>query len=76
MAPRLLHILGTASQAPTRHRNQNGYLVRWQLHGTPPDVTLFEAGEGTEQKPFFAFHEGSASRGRTQGPADRNANSP
>jgi ribonuclease Z len=30
---RELVILGTASQAPTRRRNHNGYLLRWDGEG-------------------------------------------
>ena len=29
MSARQLVVLGTASQVPTRHRNHNGYLLRW-----------------------------------------------
>ena len=34
MSVRELVILGTASQVPTRHRNHNGYLLRWDGEGT------------------------------------------
>ena len=37
---RELIVLGTASQAPTRHRNHNGYLLRWDGEGL-----LFDPGE-------------------------------
>jgi len=30
---RELVVLGTASQVPTRHRNHNGYLLRWDGEG-------------------------------------------
>ncbi len=44
-----LVILGTASQAPTRTRNHNGYLLRWDNHGL-----LFDPGEGTQRQLLFA----------------------
>jgi ribonuclease Z len=42
---RELVVLGTASQVPTRHRNQNGYLLRWDEEGI-----LFDPGEGTQRQ--------------------------
>jgi ribonuclease Z len=46
MSARELVILGTASQVPTRHRNHNGYLLRWDgTHGI-----LFDPGEGTQRQ--------------------------
>lgn len=41
--------LGTSSQAPTRHRNHNGYLVRWDGQGF-----LFDPGEGTQRQFILA----------------------
>lgn len=38
-------VLGTASQVPTRHRNHNGYLLRWDVEGL-----LFDPGEGTQRQ--------------------------
>ncbi|SDK61533.1 ribonuclease Z [Streptomyces indicus] len=38
-------MLGTASQVPTRHRNHNGYLLRWDGEGL-----LFDPGEGTQRQ--------------------------
>ncbi len=38
-------MLGTASQVPTRHRNHNGYLLRWDGEGI-----LFDPGEGTQRQ--------------------------
>jgi ribonuclease Z len=38
-------VLGTASQVPTRHRNHNGYLLRWDVDGF-----LFDPGEGTQRQ--------------------------
>lgn len=38
-------VLGTASQVPTRHRNHNGYLLRWDGGGI-----LFDPGEGTQRQ--------------------------
>jgi ribonuclease Z len=37
--------LGTASQVPTRHRNHNGYFLRWDTHGF-----LFDPGDGTQRQ--------------------------
>jgi ribonuclease Z len=42
-------ILGTASQVPTRHRNHNGYLLRWD-----DEVILFDPGEGTQRQMLIA----------------------
>ena len=46
---RELVVLGTASQAPTRTRNHNGYLLRWDGLGL-----LFDPGEGTQRQMTFA----------------------
>ncbi|WP_323959590.1 ribonuclease Z [Arthrobacter sp. JZ12] len=46
---RELVILGTASQVPTRTRNHNGYLLRWDGEGL-----LFDPGEGTQRQMTFA----------------------
>lgn len=46
---RELTILGTASQVPTRERNQNGYFLRWDEHGL-----LFDPGEGTQRQMLHA----------------------
>jgi len=46
---RELVVLGTASQAPTRARNHNGYLLRWDGEGL-----LFDPGEGTQRQMLFA----------------------
>jgi ribonuclease Z len=43
-----LHVLGTASQAPTRHRNHNGYFLRAGDEGL-----LFDPGEGTQRQMTF-----------------------
>ncbi|MFF7387367.1 ribonuclease Z [Streptomyces scabiei] len=45
MSVRELVVLGTASQVPTRHRNHNGYLLRWDAEGL-----LFDPGEGTQRQ--------------------------
>lgn len=42
-------MLGTASQAPTRTRNHNGYFLRWDADGI-----LFDPGEGTQRQMLFA----------------------
>ena len=49
MSPRELIVLGTASQVPTRHRNHNGYLLRWDGEGL-----LFDPGEGTQRQLLLA----------------------
>ena len=46
---RELVVLGTASQAPTRSRNHNGYLLLWDDEGL-----LFDPGEGTQRQMLFA----------------------
>ena len=46
---RELTVLGTASQVPTRHRNHNGYLLRWD-----DEVFLFDPGEGTQRQMLLA----------------------
>lgn len=45
MSGRELVVLGTASQVPTRQRNHNGYLLRWDGEGI-----LFDPGEGTQRQ--------------------------
>lgn len=42
---RELVILGSASQVPTRRRNHNGYLLKWDQEGI-----LFDPGEGTQRQ--------------------------
>lgn len=49
MSVRELIVLGTASQAPTRYRNQNGYLLRWDGEGL-----MFDPGEGTQRQMLLA----------------------
>ena len=49
MAGRELVVLGTASQAPTRERNHNGYLLRWDGQGL-----MFDPGEGTQRQMLLA----------------------
>jgi ribonuclease Z len=49
MPARELVVLGTASQAPTRYRNHNGYLLRWDAEGL-----LFDPGEGTQRQLLLA----------------------
>jgi ribonuclease Z len=46
---RELVVLGTASAVPTRHRNHNGYLLRWDGQGY-----LFDPGEGTQRQMLHA----------------------
>lgn len=45
MSQRELVVLGTSSQVPTRHRNHNGYFLRWDDQGF-----LFDPGEGTQRQ--------------------------
>jgi ribonuclease Z len=49
VSDRELVVLGTASQAPTRTRNHNGYVLRWGGEGF-----LFDPGEGTQRQMLFA----------------------
>jgi ribonuclease Z len=46
---RELVVLGTASAVPTRRRNQNGYLLRWD-----DEAILFDPGEGTQRQMLMA----------------------
>jgi len=55
MSARELVVLGTASQAPTRYRNHNGYLLRWDTDGI-----LFDPGEGTQRQLLLAGVASSA----------------
>jgi ribonuclease Z len=52
---RELVVLGTASQAPTRTRNHNGYFLRWD-----DDGVLFDPGEGTQRQMLLAGVRSSA----------------
>lgn len=49
MSVRELVVLGTASQVPTRHRNHNGYVLRWDAEGI-----LFDPGDGTQRQMVHA----------------------
>lgn len=49
MSVRELVVLGTSSQTPTRTRNHNGYVLRWD-----GDAILFDPGEGTQRQMTFA----------------------
>jgi ribonuclease Z len=46
---RELVVLGTASQVPTRYRNHNGYVLRWD-----DEAVLFDPGEGTQRQMLMA----------------------
>lgn len=46
---RELIVLGSASQVPTRQRNHNGYLLRWDA-----ESILFDPGEGTQRQFILA----------------------
>ena len=48
-------MLGTSSQVPTRHRNHNGYLLRWDGEGL-----LFNPGEGSQRQLLLAGASASA----------------
>jgi ribonuclease Z len=52
---RELIALGTGSQVPSRYRNHNGYLLRWDDEGV-----LFDPGEGTQRQMIFANVSASA----------------
>jgi ribonuclease Z len=49
MSVRELVVLGTASQVPTRYRNHNAYLLRWDGEGL-----LFDPGEGSQRQLIHA----------------------
>jgi ribonuclease Z len=49
MSNRELIALGTSSQVPTRERNHNAYLLRWDGEGF-----LFDPGEGTQRQLIIA----------------------
>ena len=49
MTSRALVVLGTASQVPTRHRNHNGYFIRWDDTGI-----LVDPGEGAQRQMILA----------------------
>ncbi|WP_225844663.1 ribonuclease Z [Streptomyces sp. HPF1205] len=49
MSARELVVLGTASQVPTRLRNHNGYVLRWDGEGI-----LFDPGEGSQRQMLHA----------------------
>jgi ribonuclease Z len=56
MSPqRELVVLGTAAQAPTRFRNHNGYLMRWD-----DQLILFDPGEGTQRQMILADESASS----------------
>jgi ribonuclease Z len=52
---RELIVLGTSAQVPTRHRNANGYLLRWD-----EEVLLLDPGEGTQRQMTLAGVSSSA----------------
>lgn len=49
MSARELVVLGTASQLPTRRRNHNGYVLRWD-----GEAILFDPGEGSQRQMVHA----------------------
>ncbi len=44
-----LIVLGTAAQAPTKHRNHNGYILRWD-----EQLIIFDPGEGFQRQCLLA----------------------
>jgi ribonuclease Z len=46
---RELVVLGTSAQTPTRERNHNGYILRWD-----DEVILFDPGEGAQRQLLLA----------------------
>src|SRR6266536_2258936 len=55
MTTRELVVLGTSSQVPTRDRNHNGHLLRWD-----DEAVLFDPGEGTQRQLVLAGVPSSA----------------
>ncbi len=49
MSNRQVVVLGTASQAPTRHRAHNGFVLRWDNQ-----MIMFDPGEGTQRQAILA----------------------
>jgi len=49
VSSRQLVVLGTSSQAPTRYRAHNGFVLRWD-----DQMILFDPGEGTQRQFIFA----------------------
>ena len=49
MSARELIVLGTSSQVPSRYRNHNAYLLRFDKLGL-----MFDPGEGTQRQMVFA----------------------
>lgn len=49
MSQRELTILGTSGQVPTRYRNHNGYLLKWDKQGF-----LFDPGEGVQRQMIYS----------------------
>ncbi len=49
MSRRELVVLGTSSQAPTRYRAHNSFVLRWD-----DQLILFDPGEGTQRQFIFA----------------------
>src|SRR5688572_21583419 len=49
MPQRELTILGSSAMTPTRERNHNGYLLRWDR-----EQILFDPGEGTQRQLLLA----------------------
>jgi ribonuclease Z len=49
MSTRDLVVFGSAAAVPTKNRNHNGYLLRWDGHGI-----MFDPGEGTQRQMIHA----------------------
>ncbi|MPZ71765.1 MAG: ribonuclease Z [Nitriliruptorales bacterium] len=54
MSQRELTILGSSAQTPTRERNHNGYLLRWDR-----EQIVFDPGEGTQRQLLLAGRSAS-----------------
>ena len=54
MTQRELLVLGSSAQTPTRRRNHNGYLLRWDR-----ELLLFDPGEGTQRQLIHAGMSGA-----------------
>jgi ribonuclease Z len=57
MSRRELVVLGTAAQTPTRHRNHNACLLRWD-----DEVILFDPGESAQRQIVLAGESSSSIR--------------
>lgn len=49
-----LHILGSASQQPTRYRSHVANFLKWECHGSTAEGMIFDCGEGTQRQLIFS----------------------